>query len=130
MRRTPLRCRRTSAAEHGFSLIELTITVTLLVVVLAVFFEALGYCRLLNLSQELALIEGAGLDITHVEDLTDSYVLTLRRWIDNVRGNRARIEELSPGFARVLQTYMSVAELSFARRAALEYMVLATKADL
>jgi cyclopropane-fatty-acyl-phospholipid synthase len=92
-----------------------------------IFFEALGYCRLLSLSEELALIEGAGLDITRVEDLTSSYVLTLERWIDNVRRNRARIEALSPGFSKILQTYMTIARLSFARRTALEYMVVATK---
>ena len=92
-----------------------------------IFFEALGYCRLLNLSEELALIEGAGLDIARVEDLTSSYVLTLERWIDNVRANRDRIEELSPGFSKLLQTYMTIARLSFARRTALEYMVVATK---
>jgi cyclopropane-fatty-acyl-phospholipid synthase len=90
--------------------------------------DALGYCRLLGLSEEMALIEGAGLDIVHVEDLTTSYVLTLSRWIDNVRRNRARIDELAPGFSTVLQCYMTVAKLSFARRAALEYMILASKA--
>jgi prepilin-type N-terminal cleavage/methylation domain-containing protein len=42
MRRTRLHCRRTSAAEHGFTLIELTITVALLVLVLGMFFEALA----------------------------------------------------------------------------------------
>ena len=62
-----------------------------------------------------------------VEDLTESYVLTLGRWIDNVRRHRARIEELAPGFARLLQTYMTVARLSFDRRTALEYMILAVK---
>ena len=92
-----------------------------------IFFEALGYCRLLNLSEELALIEGAGLDVAQVQDLTSSYVLTLGCWIENVRRNRARIEELAPGFARILQTYMTIAKLSFARRTALEYMVVATK---
>lgn len=92
-----------------------------------IFFEALGYCRLLNLSEELALIEAAGLDITKVEDLTSSYVLTLERWIDNVREHRDRIEALSPGFAKILQTYMTIARLSFHRRTALEYMVVATK---
>ena len=92
-----------------------------------IFFEALGYCRLLHLSEELALIEDAGLQIARVEDLTSSYVLTLGCWIENVRRNRARIEERSPGFARVLQTYMTIARLSFARRTALEYMVVATK---
>jgi len=92
-----------------------------------IFFEALGYCRLLHLSEELALIEEAGLEVARVEDLTSSYVLTLGCWIENVRRNRARIEELSPGFARVLQTYMTIARLSFARRTALEYMVVATK---
>lgn len=92
-----------------------------------IFFEALGYCRLLTLSEELGLIEKVGLDVTHVEDLTGSYVLTLTRWIDNVRRNRARIDQLAPGFAGVLQTYMTIAKLSFARRTALEYMILATK---
>jgi type II secretory pathway pseudopilin PulG len=42
MRRTPSRSRRTSAAEHGFTLIELTITIALLMVVLGMFFEALA----------------------------------------------------------------------------------------
>ena len=92
-----------------------------------IFFEALGYCRLLSLSEELALIEGAGLDIGPVEDLTSSYVLTLDRWIDNVRRNRDRIEQMSPGFSKVLQTYMTIARLSFHRRTALEYMIVATK---
>jgi cyclopropane-fatty-acyl-phospholipid synthase len=92
-----------------------------------IFVTALGYCRLLSLSEELGLIERAGLDLLHVEDLTSSYVLTLKHWIDNVRRNRERIEALAPGFARVLQGYMTVAMLSFDRRTALEYMVLATK---
>jgi prepilin-type N-terminal cleavage/methylation domain-containing protein len=42
MQRTRLRFRRTSAADDGFTLIELTITVALLVLVLLMFFEALG----------------------------------------------------------------------------------------
>jgi type II secretory pathway component PulJ len=42
MQRISSRFRRTSAVEHGFSLIELTITVTLLVVVIGMFFDALG----------------------------------------------------------------------------------------
>ena len=92
-----------------------------------IFFEALGYCRLLNLSEELGLIEGVGLDIAKVENLTSSYVLTLGAWIENIRRNRARIEELSPGFSKILQTYMTIAKTSFARRTALEYMIVATK---
>jgi cyclopropane-fatty-acyl-phospholipid synthase len=92
-----------------------------------IFVEALGYCRLLSLAEELALIEGAGLDVVHVEDLTRHYVRTLECWIDNVRKNRRKIEELAPGFSAVLQQYMTIARLSFARRTALEYMVLATK---
>jgi len=92
-----------------------------------IFVEALGYCRLLGLGEELTLMERAGLDVLHVEDLTSHYALTLERWIDNVRRNRRRIEEISPGFSRVLQSYMTIARLSFARRTALEYMILATK---
>ena len=92
-----------------------------------IFVDALGYCRLLTLSEELGLVEAAGLDLTHLADLTASYVLTLGAWIDNVRAAREHIEARSPGFSRVLQTYMTIAKLSFARRSALEYMVVATK---
>lgn len=92
-----------------------------------IFVEALGYCRLIGLGEEISLMSRAGLDVLHVEDLTSHYALTLERWIDNVRRNRARIEALAPGFSRVLQSYMTVARLSFARRTALEYMILATK---
>jgi cyclopropane-fatty-acyl-phospholipid synthase len=92
-----------------------------------IFVTALGYCRLLSLAEELALIEQAGLDIRHVEELSASYVRTLGHWIDNIRRHRERIEELAPGFSRVLQGYMTVAKLSFDRRTALEYMVVAVK---
>lgn len=92
-----------------------------------IFETALGYCRLLHLSDELRLVEQCGLDVVRVVDLTASYACTLGRWIDNVRAHRARIEELSPGFARVLQVYMTIARLSFQRRHALEYMVVAAK---
>ena len=73
------------------------------------------------------MIETAGMDVLHLEDLTSSYAITLDRWIDNVRTHRKRIEEIAPGFSRVLQQYMTIAKLSFARRTALEYMILATK---
>jgi cyclopropane-fatty-acyl-phospholipid synthase len=92
-----------------------------------IFYKTLGYCLLLNLHEEMGLIEKAGLDILHVQDLTSSYALTLNAWINNIRLNRKRIEALAPGFAAVLQGYMTVAQLSFARRTALEYMILATK---
>ncbi len=92
-----------------------------------IFVTALGYCRLLSLSEELGLMERAGLDLLHVEDLTSSYVRTLGHWIDNVRKHREKIESMAPGFAKVLQGYMTVAKLSFDRRTALEYMILATK---
>jgi len=92
-----------------------------------IFEEALGYCRLLHLSDELRLIEESGLDVIEVADLTASYACTLARWIDNVRRHRARIEALAPGFSRVLQVYMTIARESFARRVALEYMVVASK---
>jgi cyclopropane-fatty-acyl-phospholipid synthase len=89
--------------------------------------RALGYCRLLTLSDELALIEKSGLDLRLVEDLTSSYVHTVRHWINNIRHNRRRLEELAPGFAHLLQTYMTIGRHSFLKRTALEYMVLATK---
>jgi cyclopropane-fatty-acyl-phospholipid synthase len=54
-------------------------------------------------------------------------VQTLGCWIDNVRRHREAIEEMAPGFSRVLQGYMTVAKLSFDRRTALEYLILARK---
>jgi cyclopropane-fatty-acyl-phospholipid synthase len=92
-----------------------------------IFYKTLGYCLLLNLHAELELIEKAGLDILHVQDLTASYALTLEAWINKIRRNREQIDAIDPGFAAVLQAYMTVAKLSFARRTALEYMILATK---
>ncbi|MFY0533422.1 SAM-dependent methyltransferase [Nannocystis pusilla] len=92
-----------------------------------IFVEALGYCRLIGLAEELQLMERAGLDILHVEDLTRHYAQTLAHWIDNVRKHRKTIDAMAPGFAAVLQQYMTVARMSFARRTALEYMILATK---
>jgi Fic family protein len=47
----------------------------------------------------------------HTQDLTSSYAVTLGRWIDNVRKNRDAIEAKAPGFARILQAYMTVARL-------------------
>lgn len=92
-----------------------------------IFVQALGYCRLLSLSEELAMIEDSGLDVLDVQDLTSSYVITVAHWIDNVRKNRARIDAIAPGFSRLLQAYMTVGRLSFARRTALEYLILAAK---
>jgi cyclopropane-fatty-acyl-phospholipid synthase len=92
-----------------------------------IFVKALGYCRLLSLAEELSHIEDAGLDVLDVEDLSASYVRTLGCWIDNVRRHRERIDELAPGFSRVLQGYMTVAKVSFDRRTALEYLILARK---
>lgn len=92
-----------------------------------IFVTALGYCRLIHLSEELSLMEGAGLDLVHVEDLTEHYVRTVDCWVDNVRRHRAVIDERSPGFARLLQTYMLVGRMSFARRTALEYMIVGRK---
>lgn len=92
-----------------------------------IFVTALGYCRLLTLSEELGLMGRAGLDAIHVEDLTEDYVRTVDCWIDNIRRHRAFIEGRAPGFARLLQTYMMVGRASFHRRSALEHMILAVR---
>jgi cyclopropane-fatty-acyl-phospholipid synthase len=92
-----------------------------------IFYQTLGYCLLVPLHEELGYLEKAGMDIVHVQDLTSSYVLTLAAWINNIRRNREALNALDPGFAAVLQAYMTVARLSFSGRTALEYMILATK---
>lgn len=92
-----------------------------------IFVTALGYCRLISLAEELGMMEAAGIDVAHVEDLTATYVRTVDFWIDNVRRSRAFIDARSPGFARLLQTYMLVGRMSFHRRTALEYLILGVK---
>jgi len=92
-----------------------------------IFVTALGYCRLIPLSEELAMMEEHGIDVRAVEDLTASYVRTVDAWVANIRLRRAEIEARAPGFSRLLQTYMLVGRTSFARRTALEYMILGTK---
>ena len=63
----------------------------------------------MRLHEELGLIEAAGLDILHIQDLTASYALTLQHWINNIRRNRQKLEALDPGFAAVQEAYMTVA---------------------
>ena len=46
-----------------------------------------------------------------------------------LESHRDDIERLAPGFAAVLQGYMTVAKLSFHRRTALEYLILAVKGE-
>ena len=84
-----------------------------------IFVTALGYCRLLS------LVGGAGPHRGRRpgprctwRTSPRSYVLTLGHWIDNVRAAASASRRCSPGFSRVLQTYMTVAKLSFARRTA------------
>jgi cyclopropane-fatty-acyl-phospholipid synthase len=89
--------------------------------------EVLGYCQLRPLSEELLSIEQNGLDILHVQDLTASYVKTVDAWIDNIRKHRAEINARAPGFAHILQSYITVGRRSFHQRSALEYMILAQK---
>ncbi len=89
--------------------------------------EVLGYCQLRPLSEELLDIERNGLDILHVQDLTASYVKTVDAWIDNIRKHRAEINARAPGFAHILQSYITVGRRSFHQRTALEYMLVAQK---
>jgi cyclopropane-fatty-acyl-phospholipid synthase len=89
--------------------------------------ETFGSTRILTLSQELSLIEAAGLDIREVRELTDSYIITINHWIRNIRAHRERLEQLIPGFAKRLQSYMTLGKLAFQRRTALEYIIIATK---
>ncbi|MCA9515024.1 MAG: class I SAM-dependent methyltransferase [Myxococcales bacterium] len=92
-----------------------------------IFETALGYCRLVPLAEELGWMDAVGLDVRRVEDVTEHYVRTVDCWVDNIRRHRAFIEARAPGFARLLQTYMMVGRMSFARRTALEYMITAVK---
>lgn len=86
-----------------------------------------GSVRLLSLPEELALIEEAGLDVREVHELTDSYIITLDRWISNIRKHREQIDRIVPGLAKDLQSFMNIGKITFQRRTALEYIIVASK---
>lgn len=92
-----------------------------------IFVQTFGYVRPLALWEELRHIEEAGLDVIHLEDLSSSYAITLGKWIENVRAHRDRINELAPGFAKSLYSYMTLCKTSLEKRTALEYMTVAVK---
>ena len=93
MRPTRLRCRRTSAVEHGFSLIELTITVSLLAIVLGVFSSALVSSQR---AESFAEDRGAALD---------SLQTTMARITKDVR-QAASIDPTSTASLLTIPTYV------------------------
>lgn len=89
--------------------------------------ETFGSTRIVAIWQELRLIEEAGLGVLEVRELTGSYVITIDHWIRNIRAHRDQLEQLIPGFAKRLQSYMTLGKLAFQRRTALEYIIVARK---
>lgn len=71
--------------------------------------EIFGWGDLRPLSALVAGAEDAGFSVVAVDDLTTHYHRTIEDWIAGVRANQARIEELAPGYAAVLERYLETA---------------------
>jgi cyclopropane-fatty-acyl-phospholipid synthase len=70
--------------------------------------------ELLPLSEVVAAIESADLEVRDVENLREHYARTLRRWVTNLERGWDRATELAgTGRARVWRLYMAGSALSF-----------------
>jgi cyclopropane-fatty-acyl-phospholipid synthase len=70
--------------------------------------------EVLPLSNTLDALEHAGLEVRDVEALREHYALTLRAWVDNLRGNwEAALIEVAASRARTWLLYLAACTLAF-----------------
>jgi cyclopropane-fatty-acyl-phospholipid synthase len=81
-------------------------------------------------TEVMAAMRGAGLEVRDVESLREHYPLTLRRWLANLRANRDQALALvGPERERTWQLYLLVSALGFESGDISVYQVLATRHD-
>ena len=62
------------------------------------------------------VMEAAGFEVRHGENLREHYGLTLRRWVANLERNwHEAVAEVGPGRARVWRLYMAASAINFER---------------
>ncbi len=84
--------------------------------------------ELLTLSATLRALEGAGLEVRDVEGLREHYALTLRAWVDNLRGHWDEAVRLtSEQRARIWWLYMAGSAAVFDRQRITIFQTLAVK---
>jgi cyclopropane-fatty-acyl-phospholipid synthase len=81
-------------------------------------------------TEVMAAMRAAGLEVRDVESLREHYPLTLRRWLANLRANRDEALALvGPERERTWQLYLLVSALGFESGEISVYQVLATRHD-
>ena len=76
------------------------------------------------------LMDEAGFEIRHTENLREHYELTLRNWVKNLEDNWAEAaEDAGEGRARVWRLYMAASAASFEHRVTEIHQVLAVKPE-
>lgn len=84
-----------------------------------------GYGNLLTMGEEMRIMEDAGFEILHVENITPHYIKTLEKWIENVKRNQEQINLIIPGEAKRLRTYLTLARKVFVQKASHQFHILA-----
>jgi cyclopropane-fatty-acyl-phospholipid synthase len=78
----------------------------------------------------VTLMQAAGFEVRHVENLREHYGLTLRAWVANLERNRdAAVAAVGAGRARVWRLYMAGSALSFEAGKSQIHQVLAIRPD-
>ena len=76
------------------------------------------------------LMDEAGFEIRHTENLREHYALTLRNWVKNLEDNwDEAVAEAGEGRARVWRLYMAASVMSFEHHVTEIHQVLAVKPD-
>jgi len=71
---------------------------------------------LVTISQTIRAAEGAGFEVRDVENLREHYEMTLRRWVEGLQANAARLLEIVPEFTyRIWLLYMAGSAAAFRR---------------
>lgn len=86
--------------------------------------------RLVTLSEAVTAAEAQGLEVRDVENLREHYELTLRRWVDGLRQNKARLLDQVPLVTyRIWLLYMAGSAAAFHRGDIAIYQVLFSRPD-
>lgn len=89
--------------------------------------EIFGYGNLITPGEEIRSLEEAGFELLGVENITDHYIKTLDLWIERIKDNKKRIDDVVPGESKKLRTYLTLARRAFKRRTSLQQQILVQK---
>lgn len=90
-------------------------------------YSVFGYSNLLTVAEEQKILENAGFEICHVENITKHYIKTINKWLENIRRNKDEIERIAEGESKRLRSYLFIAKKSLLTHTALQFQILSRK---